>query len=105
MQIGQQASIDSLRTQYFKLLEAQDKHRFIEDNKYVVYDMLELQELLVKAGYLGHDEQDKPATFKYRMERAADIFYDHTNTYNPDLMSPTYDQFYDAAVESKKEIK
>jgi hypothetical protein len=38
------------------LKEAQDKHEFLQENKYLIYDMLELQELLVKGGYLNPEE-------------------------------------------------
>jgi len=64
--------------------------------------MLELQELLVEGGYLNPTEKDQPSTYKYRMDRAADIFYDQVNNFNPDLMSPTYDEFYAASMASKK---
>lgn len=40
MQVNLQASFDSLRQQYFKLMEANDKHSFIQDNKYIFYDLL-----------------------------------------------------------------
>jgi hypothetical protein len=56
LQVEQQAAIDALRTQYFKLLAAQNKHEFLAENKYLMYDMLELQELLVKGGYLDPKE-------------------------------------------------
>jgi hypothetical protein len=59
MQVGMEASIDSLRQQYFKLQESKDKHQFMEENKFIHYDMLELQELLVRAGYINPDEADK----------------------------------------------
>ena len=48
----QQAAISSLRDQFFKLKDAQDKHAFLQANKYLRFDMLELQELLVKGGYI-----------------------------------------------------
>lgn len=54
-----QASIDSLRSQFFKLQEAQDKHTFLQENKHIHYDMLELQELLVRGGFLEPQEADK----------------------------------------------
>lgn len=31
------------------------------------------------------------------MERAAKIFYEYCQSYAPELISPQYDQFYDAA--------
>ena len=42
-----QSSIDNLRQQYFKMSEAADKHGFLQENQYIKYDLLELQELLV----------------------------------------------------------
>lgn len=56
MQKDLAASLENIRQQYFKLLEASDKHAFIQENEYLRYDVLELQEMLVKAGYLGPEE-------------------------------------------------
>jgi len=39
------------------------------------------------------------------MDRAADIFYDQVNNFNPDLMSPTYDEIYEATVDVKPNFK
>jgi hypothetical protein len=36
--------------------EAADKHNFLVENQYIKYDLLELQELLVKGGYLEPEE-------------------------------------------------
>jgi hypothetical protein len=36
--------------------EATDKHTFLQDNQYIKYDLLELQELLVKGGYMEPEE-------------------------------------------------
>lgn len=59
MQVNMEASIDSLRQQYFKLQEANDKHKFMEENKFIYYDLLELQELMVRAGYINPEEAEK----------------------------------------------
>ena len=56
IQTNQQAAIDSLRDQYFKLQIAYDEHKFLQDNDYVRLELLELQELLVKGGYINPDE-------------------------------------------------
>lgn len=67
--------------------------------------MLELQELLVKGGYLSPDEADKMSArhpHKVRMERAAEIFYDYVQNYAPELVSPQYDEIYDAAQSTLK---
>lgn len=103
MQIGMEASIDSLRQQYFKLSEAHDKHQFLAENKSIHYDMLELQELLVRAGYVEPEEAEKFSAsqpYDARMDRAAKIFYEYCQSYAPELISPQYDQFYEAAKES-----
>jgi hypothetical protein len=52
LQKDQVASIESMRQQYFKMEEATDKHAFLSENPYIKYDILELQELLVNAGYM-----------------------------------------------------
>ena len=51
-----QSSIDNLRQQYFKMSEAADKFSFLQENQYIKYDLLELQELLVKGGYMEPEE-------------------------------------------------
>ena len=56
MQIGMQASFDSLRQQYFKLQEASDKHQFMAENRFIRLELLELQDLLLQAGYLDPEE-------------------------------------------------
>lgn len=56
------------------MLETADKHAFILENEYIKYDLLELQELLVKGGYMNPDEADKHLSresFDQKMERAA----------------------------------
>ena len=47
LQKDHQASIDNLRQQYFMMQEAADKYQFLQENQYIKYDLLELQELLV----------------------------------------------------------
>ncbi len=42
LQQDQQAAIEALRQQFFKLQQAQNKHEFLQQNKYIVFDMLEL---------------------------------------------------------------
>ena len=98
-----QATIENVRTQYFKMLEASDKHEFLQENEYIKYDLLELQEMLVKGGYLGHEEAlqhlaNEP--FERRMERAANVFYDYVVNYTPEVISPQHEEFYNAAQDS-----
>ena len=57
MQKEIQAAVRTVRSQYSKLLEAHDEYEFLQDNRYIHYDLLELQEMLIKAGYLHPDEQ------------------------------------------------
>lgn len=86
-----QTSIENLRTQYFLMLEATDKHQFIQENKYILYDLLELQEKLVKTGYLEPSEAMKHLGnegFGSKMNRAAEVFYDYVLNYAPELLSP-----------------
>ena len=74
--------------------EATDKHAFLQENNYIRYDILELQELLVKGGYMEPSEAAASAlsseTFEDRMRRASDVFYDYVVNYAPELMSPQY---------------
>lgn len=102
LQTDQQAAIESLRQQFFKLQAAQNKHEFLEDNKYMMYDMLELQELLVKGGYLEPEEALLGASesIDERMQRASSVFYDVVMNHQPELLSPQYETFYNAATEN-----
>ena len=42
LQVDMQASIDSMRQQYFKMQEASDKHAFLGENKFIRLELLEL---------------------------------------------------------------
>jgi hypothetical protein len=69
-----------MRQQYFKIQEAADKNEWLEENKFIRLELLELQEMLVKAGYLEPEEVAKYSSelpYEDRMERAARIFYNH----------------------------
>lgn len=68
---------------------ANDKHGFLQDNQYIKYDILELQELLVKGGYIEPDETVLASeTTNQRMIRASEVFYDYVSSYAPELLSP-----------------
>jgi hypothetical protein len=98
-----QSSIDNLRNQFFQMSEASDKHAFLQENQYIKFDLLELQELLVKGGYIEPDEASAVLAsepFDQRMQRASDIFYDYVVNYAPELISPQYNSFYEAASKS-----
>ena len=56
MQKDMEGAVRNVRDQYKRLKEAHDKHAFLQDNKYINLDLLELQELLIKAGYLQPEE-------------------------------------------------
>lgn len=102
----QQAAIASLRDQFFKLKDAQDKHAFLQANKYLRYDMLELQELLVKGGYIDPQEAltTGPKDKNERMARAVDVFYDFVLNRHNELLSPQYDELYGAIKQRKPNI-
>ncbi|CDW84758.1 UNKNOWN [Stylonychia lemnae] len=105
MQRDLSAALENVRTQYYKLLETSDKHAFLQENEYIRYDILELQELLVRAGYLDPEEALKHFSqepFENRMERAASVFYDYVINYAPEMLSPQHEAFYQAAQESIK---
>lgn len=62
--------------------------------------MLELEELLVKGGYIEPEETSALINepFDQRMQRAADVFYDYVVNYAPELLSPQHQAFYETAV-------
>lgn len=71
--------------------EAVDKHSFLQENDYIRYDLLELQEMLVKGGYLEPEEANQTLArepFEFKMERAAQVFYDYVLNYAPEILSP-----------------
>jgi hypothetical protein len=106
LQKDYQASIDNIRQQYLQMSEAADKHAFLLDNNYIKYDLLELQELLVKGGYLDPNEAAGSVlsneAFDERMQRASDVFYDYVINYSPELLSPQHSKFYEAATKNKQ---
>ena len=63
---------------------------------------------MVKAGYIQPDEAlyrekediltEEATTTEFGMQRATNIFFDHVVNVRQDLLSPQYDQFYDASV-------
>ena len=100
LQVNMQASVDSLREQYFKLQEANDKHEWMAENKFIRLELLELQEMLVRAGYVDPEEAEKFSSAQpqeVRMERASRIFYEYVQNFAPELISPQSEQFVEAA--------
>ncbi len=52
MQQEMEAAVRNVRQQYEKMKNAHDEHEFLQEHRYINLDLLELQELLIKAGYL-----------------------------------------------------
>lgn len=85
-------------------METKDKHTFLAENKYVYYELLQLQELLVKGGYLTPEEAQKidpTQKFNDRMRRASHIFYEYCQNFAPELMSEQYFDFFKASRDSQ----
>lgn len=75
----------------------------MEESKFVRLELLELQEMLVKAGYLLPEEAEKFSSRQpqeVRMERAARIFYEYVQNCAPEFLSPQYDDLVQAAHKS-----
>ena len=85
-------------------MEAHDKHKFLQENKYVHLELLELQELLIKAGYLQPEEKGEGynTVGALGMDAAVEVFYDYVLNYYPEALSPQYEQFYEASVNENK---
>ena len=86
-QIEKQAAIEAVRTQFFAIQMAKAEHEFLQDNEYLAYDFLELEELLIKGGYITAEEAISGAT-EHQMAEAASIFHEHVTTYQSELLSP-----------------
>lgn len=52
VQIDKQSAIDAVRAQYFKLQAAVEQYEFLAESDYVRLNLLELQEMCIKAGYI-----------------------------------------------------
>jgi len=61
---------------------------------------MELEELLVRGGYIDPEEvlaSDMiPETQEQKMDRAAQVFYQHVSNYNTEFMSPQYESIFEA---------
>ena len=91
MQQEMEAAVRNVRQQYQKLKNTHDEHEFLQDHKYIHLDLLELQELLIKAGYLQPDEQVVNQDVKIGslgMEAASEVFYNMVMNFYPDTLSP-----------------
>lgn len=102
MQQEMEAAVRNVRNQYQRLKEAHDQHGFLQEHKYIHLDLLELQELLIKAGYLHPDEHIFEATGAkvgtLGMDAAVEVFYDMVLNFYPTALSPQYSDFYRAAM-------
>lgn len=67
--------------------------------------MLELQELLVKGGYIVPDELNRfdENNLENRMQRAADIFYEYVLNLSPEMLSPQHRAFFEAVSDNKSQ--
>lgn len=93
IQTEKAAAIESLRKQFGILNEATSKHEFLKKHQYIRIQFLELQEMMVQAGYITPQEAGKNLSkmpFKDRMTAASKIFYDVTRDYNPEQLSPQH---------------
>lgn len=98
-------SIETVRSQYSKMSETFDQLEFLQENKYIKYDLLELEEKMVDAGLLEPDEatgrspiEEKSLTD--RMKRATEVFYDITKDYYPEMV-PNTDRLFEKLYESE----
>jgi hypothetical protein len=84
-------AIEQIRTQYFKMLKAVDKHSFLLRNQNIKYELLEIEEMLIKAGFIEPQDfkkDDETKSFTERMDSAAKVFYEFMGEYNPGILSP-----------------
>ena len=91
-------AIEAVRSQYSKMSAAFDSNEVLQENPYIKYDLLELQERLVEAGLMHPDEatgrhslEDMP--FATKMNRATEVFYELTQDYYPEMGPVTEDLF------------
>lgn len=78
MQKDMESAVRNVRAQYSKLKKAHDEHEFLQENPYVNLDLMELQEMLIKAGYLSPDEQkvgEDVSIGNLGMDAAVEVFY------------------------------
>lgn len=91
-------AIESVRSQFSLISEAFDKYGFLQDHRYIKYDLLELEEKMVEAGLLDPSEaigktpiEEMP--FLYKMRRATEVFFDLTKDYFPEMAPNTENLF------------
>ena len=91
-------AIESVRSQFSKISDAFDKYEFLQNHRYIKYDLLELEEKMVEAGLLDPSEaigktpiEEMP--FLYKMRRATEVFYDLSKDYFPEMAPNTENLF------------
>lgn len=88
------AAIVSLSNQFRLLQNAHDKHEFIELNKWLHLELMEVQEMLVNSGYM--DPRVDFTDLDTRMKAAKEVFYSYCSAYAPEMMSPQMNDLYNA---------
>jgi hypothetical protein len=88
-------AIESVRSQYSLMSKNYDQQDFLQKNKYIKYDLLELQEKLVEGGMITPDEATgreayEKMSFSDKMNRAKEVFYELTNDYYPEMAPLTH---------------
>ena len=106
-------AIESVRSQFTKMTEAFDKFKFLQDHKYIKYELLELEEKMVEAGLIDPNEvtgktpiEEMP--FLFKMRRATEVFYDLTKDYFPEMVPSTetlFPGFYKKEKKSDIDLK
>ena len=87
-------AIEAVRSQFSKMASVYDQTEFMKNNKYIKYDLLELQERLVESGLMTPDEaigrkSYEKVPFNEKMDRAKELFYDLTKDYYPEMVPIT----------------
>ena len=103
MQQEMQAAVRNVRGQYAKMLKAHDEHEFLQDNDFIQLELLELQEMLIKAGYISPEEKevnDEISRGVLGMDAAVEVFYNVILNNHPTVVSPQYEDFYNATKEA-----
>ena len=91
MQQEMQAAVRNIRTQYAKIKKAHDENDFLQESEYIQLDLLELQEMLIKAGYLSPEERvinDDLQQGALGMDAAVEVFYNMVLSNHPEALSP-----------------
>lgn len=72
-------AVTTVREQFAKIKTAVNQHEFLQENLYIKWELLDLEELLIKAGLLEPRDlegQSNDKEFNEKMEDATKVFYD-----------------------------